>query len=150
MMDENTIQLFGSKKTDHWQTPDLIFELLYKKYEIKKHQWFDPCPRHPTHDGLKIDWDKKCFVNPPYSRVMMFLIKATNEIHKGNTELAVFLTFANTDTRFFHEYVLNNPVCDCTITFLRGRLKFISDDGVKNSAMRPSILIEMRKKCDKR
>ena len=34
--------------------------------------WFDPCPYsdNPNNDGLKIDWEDKTYVNPPYSKPM--------------------------------------------------------------------------------
>lgn len=132
-MDENAIKLFGSKKTDNWQTPPEF----YKKLDDEFHFNFDPCPLNPTFDGLEIDWKERCFVNPPYSKVKEFLIKADNEIKKGNSELIVFLTFANTDTNWFHSFVLGKS----EIRFVKGRLKFLNGGGIKNSAMRPSILI---------
>ena len=95
-MDENAIRLFGSKKTDNWQTPPELYAELDKEFNFN----FDPCPLNATVDALTIDWDKRCFVNPPYSKVKEFLIKAWEEIEKGNTDVAVFLTFSNTDTKW--------------------------------------------------
>ena len=136
-MDENTIKLFSSKKSDNWQTPkDLLLE-LYKEFNID----FDPCPLNPLSDGLKIDWGKRCFVNPPYPKVSEFLKKAHEEIEKGNTEIAVFLTFANTDTAWFHDYLYNKA----EIRFIKGRLRFRNEKGeVQNSAMRPSMICVLR------
>ncbi len=136
-MDENTIKLFGSKKTDNWRTPTDLYDELDKEFDFD----FDPCPLNSTFDGLKIDWRKRCFVNPPYSKVKEFLIKAHEEIKKGNTEVAVFLTFANTDTKFFHNYIYGKA----EIRFIEGRLKFMDEEGnTKNSAMRPSMIAILR------
>ncbi len=137
-MDENTIKLFGSRKTDNWQTPPELYNELNKEFDFD----FDPCPLKPTFDGLNIDWKKRCYVNPPYSKIKEFLIKAHEEINKGNTDIVVFLTFSNTDTKWFHDYVYNQS----EIRFLKGRLKFLNEDGkIQNSAMRPSMIIILRK-----
>jgi site-specific DNA-methyltransferase (adenine-specific) len=144
-MDENTIKLFGSKQTDHWQTPPDFLDMLDGEF----HFTHDPCPRYPIEDGLLVDWGRRVFVNPPYSGVKVWLQKAHKEIQKGS-EVIVFLTFSNTDTDWFHRYCYGRyPYCEVEIRFVKGRLKFISDDGVKNSAMRPSMLVILRKKLEK-
>ena len=136
-MGQNTIKLFSSKKSDNWQTPKDLLLKLYEEFSIN----FDPCPLHPLSDGLKIKWGKRCFVNPSYSKVSEFLEKAHEEIEKGNTELAVFLTFANTDTAWFHEHLYHKA----EIRFIRGRLKFLDEKGqIQNSAMRPSMICILR------
>jgi len=136
-MDENTIKLFGSKVTDNWQTPPELYKELDDEFKFN----FDPCPLNATVDGLKINWEKRCFVNPPYSKVKDFLIKAWEEIEKGNTEIAVFLTFSNTDTKWFHEYIYGRA----ELRFIKGRLKFLDVNGIKqNSAMRPSMIAILR------
>lgn len=136
-MDENTIRLFSSKKTDNWQTPPELLAEWNKEFDFN----YDPCPLHPTEDGLKCDWKERCFINPPYSKVKDFLIKAHEQLREGNCKTIVFLTFANTDTKWFHEYVLGKA----EIRFIKGRLKFLDENGIKiNSAMRPSILIIFR------
>lgn len=136
-MDENTIRLFGSKKTDDWQTPPE----LYKELDTEFNFDCDPCPLKATEDGLKKDWGRRCFVNPPYSKVKEFLIKAWDEINNGNTDVAVFLTFANTDTKWFHNYLYGIT----ELRFIKGRLKFLDEDGNKQgSAMRPSMIAIIR------
>lgn len=137
-MDKNTIKLFGSKKTDNWQTPIELMESIYKEFNIN----LDPCPLNSDFDGLKIDWIGNCYVNPPYSKVKEFLIKAHKELNNGNANTIVFLTFANTDTNWFHNYVYGKA----EIRFIKGRLKFRNQEGeVQSSSMRPSILIIFRK-----
>lgn len=133
-MDENTIKLFGSKKTDDWATPSW----LYEKLDDEFHFSFDPCPLNSTFDGLKIDWNGNIFVNPPYSQVKQWLIKAHQELKK-NARLIVFLVFTNTDTAWFHDYVYGKA----ELRFIRGRIKF--DGFSKAGAMRPSMLCIFRK-----
>lgn len=138
-MDENTIKLFGSKKTDHWQTPPELYKKLNEEFRFS----FDPCPLKPEVDGLTLPWFGNIFVNPPYSQVKKWLQKAHEELDNGNAKVIVFLTFANTDTAWFHDFVLDRA----EIRFIRGRLKFLDRDGNKqNSAMRPSMLTIFRGK----
>jgi len=137
-MNKKTIKLFSSKKTDNWQTPRGLFRDLNEEFNFN----FDPCPLNSIFDGLQVKWDKRCFINPPYSRIKDFLIKAHYEIQQGNTDIAVFLTFSNTDTAWFHDYIY--PKAE--IRFIRGRLKFLDQDGkIQNSAMRPSRIAILRK-----
>jgi len=52
--------------------------------------WFDPCPLNPNFDpmkdidGLKINWAKKTYVNPPYSDPMPWVRKAVKEAATGS------------------------------------------------------------------
>lgn len=137
-MDANTIALFGSKKTDDWRTPPD----LYKKLDDEFHFDFVPCPFQSTFDGLTTPWGKRCFVNPPYSKVKQFLQKASVEIAIGHTDIAVFLTFSNTDTQWFHHYLYNKA----ELRFIKGRLKFHDANGQAGSAMRPSMIAILRRK----
>ena len=132
-MNEQTIKLFSSKKTDCWRTPTELYEQLDKEFNFN----LDPCPIDPTFDGLEIDWVGNIYVNPPYSQVEKWLEKAHKELKK-QAKTIVFLTFANTDTKWFHDHVLGKA----EIRFIKGRLKFLNKQGEReSSAMRPSILI---------
>lgn len=137
-MNSQQIKLFSSKKTDHWQTPKWLYNELDQEFNFD----FDPCPLNSNFDGLKCDWGKSNFVNPPYSNVKGFLEKAHEQIEKGVANTVVFLTFANTDTKWFHDYVYNKA----QLRFIKGRLKFLSaNNETLNSAMRPSMLIIFKK-----
>lgn len=58
------------------------------------------------------------------------------EGHKPGT-LVVMLLFAKTDTKWFHEYVLNRA----EVRFLKGRVKF---GGAVNNAPFPSMIVIFR------
>tara|TARA_R100001082_G_C4215452_1_gene96903 strand:+ start:48 stop:473 length:426 start_codon:yes stop_codon:yes gene_type:complete len=133
-MNQQQIKLFSSKKTDNWQTPKWLYDELNAEFDFD----FDPCPLNSTFDGLQCDWGESNFVNPPYSNVKGFLQKAHEQLNKGIAKKIVFLTFANTDTKWFHDYCYGQ----CELRFIKGRLKFLDASGqVKNSAMRPSMLM---------
>lgn len=51
---------------DHWETPLGLLGKLDKEFKFD----FDPCPIYNDlnkFDGLKCDWGKSNFINPPYS-----------------------------------------------------------------------------------
>ena len=126
--------MFSSQKTN-WKTPRKFYLELNREF----HFTFDPCPskRKKGFDGLtKKKWGKRNFVNPPYhsKRIWNWLVKAITEKYKFNT-LSVFLLPARTDTKWFHELVLNNA---SEIRFIKGRLKF---SGQKNCAPFQSMIV---------
>ena len=65
------------------------------------------------------------FVNPPYSAIKDWIAKDYQEWQKGKT--VVFLIPSRTDTRWWHDYVMQAT----EIRFIKGRLKF---GDAKNSA----------------
>ena len=112
---------------DNYATPPHIYNELNNEFSFD----FDPCPYNEgeiINDGLKIDWGRSNFVNPPYSQKLKeaFILKAISEQKKGNT--SVFLIPVSTSTVLFHEHIKPNA---SEIRFLRGRIKFgkINDDG---------------------
>jgi len=120
-----------SAYSDHWRTPKAFYDHLNKEFHFD----FDPCPYSdpPKFDGLKIEWGKSNFVNPPYSNWQAWIFKAYEELLKG--KVSVFLIAARTDTVAFHEIILKYAK---EIRFVRKRLKF-SDS--KNSAPFASIVV---------
>jgi len=120
--------LFSSKRLD-WKTPKGLLNDL----EAEFGKLFDPCPPEPDFDGLKIDWKEKNFVNPPYGReIGKWIKKGYEESKKG--KLVVFLIPSRTDTKWWHDYVMEAD----TIKFIKGRLKF---DEHKTGAPFPSALV---------
>ena len=106
---------------DDWETPDYILEDVRS---ILGDNYFDPCPLgHDTKkwDGLKVDWERNNYCNPPYSRKLKeaFIKKAKEEQVKGNTTL--MLLPVSTSTKIFHEEIYHQA----EITFIKGRIKFI-------------------------
>ena len=112
---------------DNYATPPELYNELNKEFNFN----FDPCPYNEgdiINDGLKIDWGKSNFVNPPYSQKLkeQFIIKGIEEMRKGN--VSVFLIPVSTSTKLFHDYIKPNAN---EIRFLKGRVKFgkINDNG---------------------
>jgi len=105
---------------DDWKTPKYIYDELNKEFDFD----FDPCPYQ--HDfslwnGLDIEWGKRNFINPPYSRKLKELfVKKAIEQSKLN-KLCVMLLPVSTSTVLFHDYILPNKK---EIRFVKKRIKF--------------------------
>jgi phage N-6-adenine-methyltransferase len=135
---------FSSEKMD-WETPQDFFDKLNEEF-------------HFTLDGAASDYNHKCvkyfteadnsliqdwsgetvWLNPPYGRILLpkFVKKAYEEGQKPGTTV-VMLIPSRTDTRYFHDYILNKA----EIRFLKGRLKFV---GAKDAAPFPSMVVIYR------
>ena len=116
-----------SHQSDIWETP--------KKYynNMMARGWFDPCPINPKFDGLRINWHKKNFVNPPYSQIKEWVDKAIEE-HKKGHEIILFVP-ARTDTKWFEKLFYYGA----EFNFITGRIKFSGKQG----APFPSVVIEL-------
>ncbi len=117
-----------SSLTDHWSTPHSVWAALNDEFHFD----FDPCPLNCDIDGLKIEWGKSNFVNPPYSNLKAWCKKAYEESLKGKT--VVMLIPSRTDTAAWHDYCMKAQ----EIRFIRGRLKFGDS---KSSAPFPSAIV---------
>src|ERR1019366_660824 len=116
-----------SSASDRWATPKAVYDALNAEFRFN----FDPCPLDGDQDGLSplfVEWGgaRRVFCNPPYGPGLGKWLKRGLE-----SELAVFLIPARTDTRWFHDIVLPHAK---EIRFIRGRLKF---GDAKNSAPFP-------------
>lgn len=128
-------------KSNNWETPKDFYDKLNEEFKFD----FDPCPymHDMSWDGLKIDWGKSNFVNPPYSKSIKekFIYKAIEEKNKGN--LIVMLLPVSTSTKIFHDYIL--PNCS-DIRFVKGRIKFKgyntnSELKTKSTGMHDSMIV---------
>lgn len=151
----NTEVMFSSK-SDEWETPQSLFQELNAQYgfvlDAAATKENALCASFLTKedDGLFQDWSyyKTIWLNPPYSKLGMWIEKAYNEAKKGCT--VVMLIPARTDTRAFHQYIYpysgiewERPAegIQAHLRFLKGRLRF---SGSKNSAPFPSMIVSLR------
>ena len=96
-----------------WKTPKAVYQVLNSEFQFD----FDPCPVNPDFDGLKVEWGKRNFVNPPYgNEIGKWIKKGYEEYQKGKT--VVFLIPSRTDTRWWHDYVMKAKEIRC----IKGRL----------------------------
>ena len=135
----NTAVHFSSA-TDEWATPQDFFD---KQNEIY-HFTLDVCatPENAkcaifftkANNGLEQSWaGERCWMNPPYGReIGLWMRKAYEESRRG--ALVVCLVPSRTDTRWWHDYVMESG----RVIFIRGRLRF---GGAKHCAPFPSALV---------
>lgn len=140
------IEVMYSSKTCEWETPIDLFNRLDEEF----HFTLDPCASGENHkcekfytkeqDGLLRDWGGEIvFCNPPYGRqIGAWVEKCYKEVKYGKCECAVMLIPARTDTKWFHEFILNRA----DIRFLKGRLHF---GGSKTGAPFPSMIVVFEK-----
>lgn len=106
-------------------------QYIYKFY--MERGCYDPCPLNSSFDGLSIEWKEKNFVNPPYSQLKRWVIKAIEEHKKGRD--VTMLIPARTDTQAFKllfDYGAH-------FTFITGRLSYND----KGTAPFPSMIVTL-------
>lgn len=123
-------------KSDKWATPSALYKQLNDEFQFTH----DPCPidwKEGDADGLTTEWGTSTFVNPPYSKVALWIKKAHEEWKKGKT--IVMLINAITDTKAFHEYIYGQA----EVRFIKGRVCFIdpANPTKKQPSPKPSMLV---------
>lgn len=93
---------FHNKRNTSVQTPVELYEALNEEFNFD----FDPCPLDPLPkwDGLKIDWKKSNFVNPPYDNIAPWIEKAVKEAKTSGNKSALLIPF-RANTKYFTQLV---------------------------------------------
>jgi hypothetical protein len=117
-----------ASKTDIHKTPKDLLDRLYAEFDFN----FDPCPVDADFDGLKVDWNTRTYINPPFSDLSSWIEKGYEESKKGN--LCVFLIKNASDTKAFHKYIMQAR----EIRMIEGRLNYNDAD---KPAPFPSIIV---------
>lgn len=104
-----------SSATENWATPQDVFDRINHIFNFTLDPCADlenaKCPNFFTKsdDGLSKDWGgHRVFCNPPYGREATgnWIKKCYEESKKPGT-IVVTLVPARTDTKWFHEYIMN-------------------------------------------
>jgi site-specific DNA-methyltransferase (adenine-specific) len=136
----NTELMFSSESPE-WVTPQEFYDKLHNVFNFT----LDPCctPQNRKcevfftleNDGLNQHWHgHNVFVNPPYGRVISKWVEKCYKESNENTPI-VLLIPSRTDTSYQHDYIFAHSKAIC---FIRGRLKFVENGVIKNSAPFPS------------
>jgi phage N-6-adenine-methyltransferase len=125
---------------DDWMTPDNVFRPLDAAFQFTG----DACATDrkaarvhrflsPEDDALATPWNRigpRVWCNPPYGReIGKWFARAVDQCSKGVVDSVVMLTFANTDTKYWRDWVASSPHCHAVV-FLRPRVRFVRPDGV--------------------
>lgn len=112
---------------DLWKTPEWL------KEHFKGH--FDPCPSNPTIDGLNVDWSSPAFVNPPYSKPLLWVKKAIEQQKRGVD--VVMLLRVDVSTEWYKTLV----EADAHFAYFNERLRFSES---RNSPNFASMLVYLK------
>ena len=140
---KNQEAMMSSEDTT-WETPPAFFDKLNEEFNFT----LDPCATKKTakckkfytekDDGLSKDWGGEVvFCNPPYGPVIKHWVKKCSEEAKKKNTTVVMLIPSRTDTIYFHEYVYHKA----KIRFIKGRLKFLRNKKIINTATFPSMIV---------
>jgi len=138
-----------SSESEEWYTPPSVLDsVLTVLGEID----LDPCsnPKKTVpaknyftqeEDGLSKSWLGKIFMNPPYGNVIDgWVTKLVSEYNEGNVTEAIALLPGRIDTGWFQKF------SGCTWSAMRGRIKFLREDGAESDpAPFPSIFVYLGK-----
>ena len=117
----------GATAPQDWATPWELFRAIERRYGTFD---VDVCADASNtkvpfayysveQDGLRPKWHGRCWCNPPYGgEAGQFAAKALMEARGG--AVVVMLTFARSDTRWWHETVPHAS----EVVLLRGRVSF--------------------------
>lgn len=112
---------------DFWSTPFPLWGDILVRYFPTGVNVFDPCPNRARilpgtwitemeTDGLKIPWEAPFFINPPWSNIFPWIVKAIESNIYG-----VMLGPTRTDQPWFH---LGGPVAK--LVNIGGRVNYIN------------------------
>lgn len=125
-----------------YQTPHEILDIVYQELNLigQYKPKFDcdvccNCANIPAEhhyidgitDGLQADWHELNYCNPPFRDCAKWVIKAYNEMIKGNT--TVMLIPARTETVYWQKYILQDGYSDSDgilVKFLPKKYSFIN------------------------
>ena|SRR5579862_7407535 len=116
-----------------WRTPS---DLMISHQEEFPNLYDVTETRNGTFDGLRDEWPRVCYLNPPYGPRLRAWLTKVRASYRERTIVA--LLPARTDTKWYHDDVL--PTVS-EIRFIRGRLKF---DNAPTGAPFPSFLLVWR------
>ena len=128
----NTTFEKSKNSTDEWYTPIEIINSL-GEFDL------DPCaPEKPLWktakkmydkniDGLKMNWEGRVWLNPPYSKPLIDLFVTKMSEHNNG----IALLFNRLDSKLFNDVVFEKATA---IKFLKGRIKFYRADGTQGGS----------------
>lgn len=142
------------KENDNWETPTKLITDFFFKHKlfprldvcttkkIADRQGLFPCYFTKKDNALRKEWTEDFFMNCPYKKKAVWIDYAYQQAVKHKVT-GICLTFAKTDTKWWHWFVEDNP--NAEVHFIKGRLKFLHNGKIsKNSAPYPSVWIIFR------
>jgi transcriptional regulator with XRE-family HTH domain len=135
-------------KSDDRFTPPEFLAVIYEAFgEVD----LDPCAHAASPvvakrkinisdggDGLEEPWQGRLvYLNPPFSALLKWLRRANQQWLDGHAETIVALVPARMDSAWFHDHLRHQA----DIYVLRGRLRFLTEQGRGNQAPFPLMVV---------
>lgn len=131
-MTRATTHLKNINVNDEYGTPKRVFERACNDFSI--FPTIDICASKNNHvvsnyltkfdNCFMHNIEEDFFMNPPYSKIKSFMRFAWEQHHRNDLN-ALILTFAKTDTEWWHDYVENQA----EVHFIKGRIQFNDFEG---------------------
>lgn len=124
--------------SDHWGTPDFVFDCIMSLTGLSGRTMHDPCP-YLGKDGLNrnVGWGRYNFVNPPFSNPLPWIARAQEEIHLGNGTVMVLPAFTDRKWWIGDGGLQERMHYDRQIRVMHiGRVKYVPLEGQKQSSPR--------------
>lgn len=130
---------FEQKRNDY-ETPPELYKIALQLAHAEQFDLDVCCSRqnipakhhyiNGISDGLKLDWEKLNWCNPPYKYAPIWVKKAAQEQKKGKH--TIMLIPARTETKYWHDYILDSfggtNREHVRVEFLRKGYRFINPD----------------------
>lgn len=115
--DYKTPPVLYNKALEYWGLDKFDCDVCCSDENIPAYQYF----KIGEIDGLKAEWGKYNWCNPPFNECKKWIIKAHEEMNKGK-RIAMLIP-VRTETAYWHDYLLCVKGVD--IEFLRKGYKFL-------------------------
>jgi site-specific DNA-methyltransferase (adenine-specific) len=133
---------------DSWRTPPEFFKICDDEFEFdldaaaSGENALTPNFISQEQDALVTPWEGDAvWCNPPYTLIGPFVKRAYEESERLGNTVCILLP-AYTDPKYWSDYVMKAH----EVRFLKGRLSFLDEDGMKKTSARfPSVLVVFKK-----
>ena len=130
-----------------YKTPPVLYEKALKFFDLEKFDCDVCCSEKniPANvyfidgerNGLVEEWEKFNWCNPPFNECSKWIKKAYEEQQKGH--VTCMLIPARTETKYFHDYILNNP--KVYIDWLRKGYRFLDKDNKEMGVFKNALAL---------
>lgn len=135
-------------RNDEWETPDDVYESACKwagfrpELDVAAASGTTKCHDFMTSeiDALRQNWLSDWWCNPPYTKVADFVAYGLQQSRLHGVR-GIMLTYAKTDTKWWHLWVEDNGAV--RRKFVKGRIRFLLDGVQQGPAPYPSVLLRV-------
>lgn len=140
---------YNYSSTDNkYKTPKVLYQKALNHFGLPYGFSLDTCCseqnipalvyyKESINDGLKEDWMKYNWCNPPFNQCEKWVKKAYNENLKGN--FTAMLIPVRTESAYWHKFILNNP--HVNIDWLKKGYRFLNENDEEMGIFKNALAI---------